>query len=310
MVNIKFKNLKVGECPQFCALVVDYRLSYTVNGTPYYSLVISDGTDNADARIWSTSIIDNLEKGKVYFLETKINDYAGKKQIIINKISAAPSDVNLEDFYRTAPISEQEIREGIKKYIKRIENTILKNIVVELIKENEEKFFTYPAAMTMHHNYMNGLGHHTYSMLKLADGYLENYPSLNKDLLYAGILIHDIGKTVEFTEVRSPEYSIDGNLLGHIVIGIKMLHEMALKLNYIGTEEVLALEHLIVSHHGELEHGSPKIPMMAEAYAIYFLDLTDSKLNAMNTEISKTDKGERTSPIPTIDRKTLYVPKI
>jgi 3'-5' exoribonuclease len=179
-----------------------------------------------------------------------------------------------------------------------------------LIDTNQTAFFDYPAAVTMHHNYFNGLAYHTYSMLRLADTFVENYSSLNHDLLYSGIILHDIGKTKELSGPKQTEYTQAGNLLGHIVIGYKMLVQAGTKMNILDTEAFKALEHMIISHHGFLEYGSPREPLMAEAFALYLIDLCDSKMAALDDEVSKTEKGEYTGQIPSINKKTIYVNKL
>lgn len=313
----KFKDLKVGDNNiELLALVTDCKVRQTVNQTPYYGLVISDGDNLSDARIWTVGLVNELADkeikiGTVYKMIIKVNEYGGKNQIIINRIEDVELTAEEEaKFYRTAPLTIYELKQGISEYLNRIDNPILKTVVMKLITSVADKYFTHPAAMTMHHNYINGLVYHTYSMLRIADVCLVNYPALNKDLLFSGILIHDIGKTVEISDSKIPIYSMEGNLLGHIVIGLQMLHEAAKELNVLDTEEILALQHLMAAHHGELEYGSPKEPLIMEAQLLFYIDLLDSKMAGINAEVIKTDKGTNTNQIPTLNRKTLYVPNI
>ena len=162
----------------------------------------------------------------------------------------------------------------------------------------------------MHHNYFNGLAYHIYSMLQLASKFVETYPGMNSDLLYAGVLLHDIGKTKELTGPKTPLYTEQGNLLGHIVIGLQMLANEAAIQNVENTEEYIALSHLIASHHGELEYGSPKEPVIMEAFALHFIDLADSKMAPISAEVLKTKKGTSSAPIASLSRKSIYVPNI
>lgn len=314
---MKFKEMQVGDNnAEFFALVLDCKQKQTVNQTPYFGLTLYDGTDSADARIWNIGIVSDLdnaaiENGKVYKFTSKVNEYNGKHQYIISKVEMPKEgEIDINTFYRYAPLTEQELKQGIKEYIFKIDNAILQNLVKAVISSAADKFFIYPAAMTMHHNYLSGLAYHTYSMLKIADVYLKNYPTLNKDLLYAGILIHDVGKTEELSDAKSPVYSLKGNLLGHLLIGLEMLEKEALNLGVCDTEEYLLLQHMIASHHGELEFGSPKEPAIQEAVALYLIDLSDSKMAGIGAEVSKTAKGTQTNPIPTLSKKTLYVPKL
>lgn len=308
---MKFKDLKSGDFVETYVLIQDCKLRYTINQTPYYGLIISDGELTLDARIWDINIKKDIIPGHIYFVQAKINDFGGRLQAIINSIKDASSDeVNWRDFFRFAPLGEDEIRLGINAYINKITNPIIKQVTDNLIKQVEKDFYSFPAGLSMHHNYLSGLSYHTLSMLKLADAYFLNYPSLNKDLLYGGIILHDIGKTKELTEAKNPSYSHEGNILGHLIIGLEMLITEATLLGVKDTEEVKALSHLLIAHHGELEYGSPKEPLMMEAQALYFLDLTDSKLAAIHDEVIKTTSGSYTNPILTLNKKSLYVPKL
>ena len=308
----KFSEMKIGEEVSFNALVESMQKRFTPNKKAYYSLGLSDGESIIDARVWDEALVEKNEvkAGYVYAFEAHINEYAGKMQYVVKIIKPVDEDVDITKFFRTAPLSGEYLKAGIKEFIQRIDNEILKKVVVELIANVKDDYFNYPAAMSMHHNYQYGLIHHTYSMLKLAEACLDLYPNLNKNLLYAGVLIHDVGKTKELSGVHSPVYTQEGNLLGHIVIGLQMLAVVADKLGYEDTEEVKMLEHMIASHHGELEWGSPKEPGILEAYALHYIDLIDSKLAAINPEVGKGQKGQNTGPIGSINRKALYIPKI
>ena len=314
---MKFKNLKVGDNNVVLyALVTNCQIKQTVNQTPYYGLTLSDGDDLSDARIWTVGIVQMLSKGEievgnVYKLTVKVNDYAGKNQIIITKIEdIEEGEVELSKFYKTAPIDLEELKKIIKDEIKNIENSVLRKIVVDLIGKDADKYFIHQAAITMHHNYMGGLAYHVYSMLEIANVLIKNYPGLNKDLLKAGVLIHDIGKTVEITSDKTPSYSKEGNLLGHIVIGLTKLQDVIKENGFEESDEALALLHMVASHHGELEFGSPKEPMIFEALALHLIDLMDSKLAGTSEFVTKATKGSYTTPVPTLSKKSLYVPNI
>ncbi|MBR2891361.1 MAG: HD domain-containing protein [Bacilli bacterium] len=314
---MKFKNLKVGDNNIVLhALVVDAKIKQTVNQTPYYGLTLSDGEDLVDARIWTVGIVNTLakaeiENGNVYKLTVKVNDYAGKNQIIITKIEDAnPSEVDLSTFYKTAPMDLDVLKNKIIEAMNSIKNPTLKKIVFDLIGKDADKYFIHQAAITMHHNYLGGLAYHVYSMLQIADVLIKNYPTLNADLLRSGVLIHDIGKTVEITSDKTPSYSKEGNLLGHIVIGLNKLYEVIKDNEFENKDEALALLHMLAAHHGELEYGSPKEPLMYEALALHLIDLMDSKLAGCEEIVKKTEKGGYTSYIPTLGKKALYVPDI
>lgn len=309
----KFVEMKIGEDVEFYALVESLQKRFTPNKSGYYGVTLSDGDTSIDARVWDVNLIEKNEvtPGSVFFFNAHINEYAGKAQYVITGIKAvSEEEIKDKKFYRSAPMTEEELRCGIKNFIRKINNEILRTLVVNLIAKVPEDYFIFPAAMSMHHNYFNGLAYHTYSMLLMAEKYLEVYPGMNSDLLYAGVLLHDIGKTKELTGPKSPLYTADGNLLGHIVIGIQMLAVEASNLKVDDTEEYRALSHLLASHHGELEFGSPKEPGMMEAFALHFIDLADSKLAPISAEVLKTAKGTSSAPIASLNRKSIYVPNI
>ena len=309
----KFSEMKIGDDVEFYALVEASQKRFTPNKSAYYSLTLSDGDSSIDARVWDVNLVEKNEvtPGSVFLYNAHINEYAGKAQFVISAIrQVSEEEVKTMKFYRSAPLSEEELRTNIKSYIHKIENKVLKNLVVGLISKVSEDYFVYPAAMSMHHNYFNGLAYHIYSMLQLASKFVETYPGMNSDLLYAGVLLHDIGKTKELTGPKTPLYTEQGNLLGHIVIGLQMLANEAAIQNVENTEEYIALSHLIASHHGELEYGSPKEPVIMEAFALHFIDLADSKMAPISAEVLKTKKGTSSAPIASLSRKSIYVPNI
>lgn len=309
----KFSEMKIGDDVEFYALVEASQKRFTPNKSAYYSLTLSDGDSSIDARVWDVNLVEKNEvtPGSVFLYNAHINEYAGKAQFVISAIKqVSEEEVKTMKFYRSAPLSEEELRTNIKAYIHKIENKVLKNLVVGLISKVSEDYFVYPAAMSMHHNYFNGLAYHIYSMLELASKFVQTYPGMNSDLLYAGVLLHDIGKTKELTGPKTPLYTEQGNLLGHIVIGLQMLANEAAAQNVENTEEYMSLSHLIAAHHGELEYGSPKEPVIMEAFALHFIDLADSKMAPISAEVLKTKKGTSSAPIASLGRKSIYVPNI
>lgn len=308
---IKFTDCKIGEDVEFYGLIENQTKRYTPNKSGYYSLTLSDGDTSIDARVWDCDMIEKNEviAGNVYYFYAHVNEYNNKPQFVIRTLrKITEGEVDITQFIKSAPLSKDELIYGIADYTKRIENKILYNLVVKLIKENKGDYFEYPAAVSMHHNFMGGLAYHTLTMLKLGETLLGLYPGMDKNLLYAGIILHDLGKTKELSGYKGTTYTEDGNLLGHIVIGLQMVAVAASEDGVADTEEVKALEHLIASHHGELEFGSPKEPGMMEAYALHLIDLMDSKMAAISPEVVKTKKGSNTAPIGSLNRKTLYVP--
>ena len=272
-----------------------------------------DGEETIEAKIWSFNdeIKSKLVNGEVYKVWGRFKDYQGKMQLNITDIELADdSEVDKSIFYERAKMSPDALKQEILDAVDDLENHILKEVTSTIINRYYTPFFSYPAAVSMHHNYISGLAYHTYSMLCLAKTYVNLYPFLNRDLIYAGIILHDVGKVVELSGAKGTEYTFEGKMLGHISIGSNIIYATARDLGYEHSEEVTLLNHIILSHHGEMEFGSPKEPLIPEALVIHLVDLSDSKLAALDKEFNKIKKGEFTQAMNQFDRKSFYYPKI
>ncbi len=299
---------------QLVLMLSDVNVKKTTSGDDYASMIGFDGIDKIEAKIWNFSdeLKETLVSGEVYKVNARTKQYQNRTQLNIlalEKINESDG-YDLSMFYEKAKLSSEELAKRINQYFMKIDNSILKTIVSVLLKKHFNDFFDYPAAVSMHHNYFSGLAYHTYSMLKLSDAYLDLYDFINKDLVYAGIILHDLGKIIELSGPKGTEYTKQGKLLGHISLGYDEISKASLELGISDTEEIINLKHIILSHHGQLEYGSPKEPATPEAALIHFLDYNDSRLAALENEIKKTDKGDYTQPISPFDRRIFYVPNI
>ena len=310
---------KISECSPLeeVSLVLrlsDVQIKKTTTNADYATMIAYDGKDKIEAKMWkfTDELREKLVSGEVYIVDGRMKDYQGKLQLNITSIRLVDENdhVNLDEYYEKAKISSEELAKQINEYFKKIDNEYLKSIVSVLLKKHFKDFFEFPAAVTMHHNYYSGLAYHTYSMLKLSDVYLQMYPFLNKDLVYSGIILHDLGKLLELSGPKGTEYTKLGKLIGHISIGANEIYATAIDLGIEKTEEVINLLHIILSHHGQLEYGSPKEPITAEAELIHLLDYSDSRMASLEKEVCKINKGEYTSPITAFDRKSFYIPNI
>ena len=306
--------LSNGEEVELVLRLSDVVIKKTSSGDDYASMVGFDGSEKIEAKMWNFTeeLRETLINGEVYKVIARTKQYQSRTQLNILQIEKIDSNsgVDLSMFYEKAKLSSEELANKINEYFLKIDNHILKSIVSVLLKKHFDDFFNYPAAVTMHHNYYSGLAYHTYSMLKLSDGYLNLYPFINKDLVYSGVILHDLGKIIELSGPKGTEYTKKGKLLGHISLGANEIYNTSVELGFDDSEEVVNLLHIILSHHGQLEYGSPKEPITPEAVLIHFLDYCDSKLAALEPEVMKTSQGEYTQPITSFDRKTFYVPNI
>ena len=259
-----------------------------------------------------------LQLNAVYFFETTPIEFNEKEQLLVNAYeSIDSSELDLEKrqelmtcFYEYAPITINEIKSIVEGYLNKINNKVIKDIVLYLYEARKKEFYLYPAATKLHHAYISGLSYHTSTMLKLIDGFKTIYPFLNEDLLIAGIFLHDICKVKELSNYAGPEYTKEGKLLGHITMGVKAIELTALKLGYQETEEVLLLEHMVLSHHYYGNYGSPKKPNTPEALILHFIDNIDSKMTALSDALDNTIIGSFTQPITVLDRERYYKSKI
>lgn len=309
----KIKNVKIGDRPEMALKFQSIQFKKTTANDEYASLVGFDGEDLIEVKIWSLpeGKKEILKPGEIYIVSGTIKDYQGKKQFNVSDFRVAlDSEVDKSAFYEYAPLSKVELQTKISAYINKINNANLHKIVVTTLKKYVNDYFEYPAAVSIHHNYICGLAYHVYSMLVLADTYLKQYQYLNRDLVYAGIILHDIGKVKELSGSKGVEYTKAGNLLGHITIGATIVSNVCESLGLGETEEAVCLIHMILAHHGELEYGSPKEPLMAEAALLYYLDFTDSRFASLEKYYRTTNKGEYTDQIFAFDKKSFYIPKI
>lgn len=309
----KIKNLKIGDRSTMALKFQSIQIKKTTANDDYASLIGFDCEDLIDVKIWSLPEEKKaiLKNGEIYIASGTIKDYQGKKQFNVTDFRVALDDeIEKDSFYEYAPLTKVELQTKISGYINKIQNKNLKTIVYTVLKKHVDDFFEYPAAVSIHHNFISGLAYHVYSMLTLSDVYLKLYSYLNSDLVYAGIILHDIGKVKELSGSKGVEYTKIGNLLGHITIGANMVNNVCLELGLSGTDEAIALEHIILSHHGLYEYGSPKEPLMGEAALIYMLDYSDSRFASLEKFYKNTNKGEYTDPIFAFDKKSFYVPNI
>ncbi len=292
----------------------DVQIKKTQTNDDYASMIAYDGVEKIEAKMWkfTDELRSKLVNGEVYFVNGRMKDYQGKLQLNINDIRQINEidDVDRSKFYDSACYSEKELRAFINDYLEKIDNAILKDVTSILLTKYYNKFYEYPAAVSMHHNYIGGLAYHTYCMLKLSDAFLDLYNFINKDLVYAGVILHDLGKLIELSGYKGTEYTKSGKLIGHIALGANEIYAASKDMGVCESEEIINLLHIILSHHGQLEYGSPKEPMTPEALLVHFLDLSDSKIAALELETLKTEVGEFTAPVLSMDRRIFYVPKL
>ncbi len=305
------KDYKINDEFEGFMLIKEVRKGIASNGKPFLTLIFRDKTGEIDAKLWGATPEDEemYQPEKVVKLTGNINEFRGRAQFRIKtiRIATKTDNVRISDFLETAPIEVEELKVLMTEFIFEMKNPNIQRIVRAFIKKYEEELYIYPAASKNHHAYVSGLAHHIISMLKLAKQLCELYPSLNKDLLYAGIILHDIGKIHELSGAISTSYTVPGTLLGHISIMVSEIEEVAEELKIEG-EEVVVLQHIVLSHHGKAEWGSPKPPMIKEAEMLHFIDNIDAKMNMLDRALSQIEPGEFTERVFALDNRSFYKP--
>lgn len=263
------------------------RSAETRNGKPYDNLILQDKTGTLDGKVWdpnSRGISDYDEKD---FIDVygEVISYNGNLQLNIKQLRVAGEDeYNAADYMPTSEKSVDGMYAELLGYVSRVENPYLQQVLQYYFVKDEDfikSFKAHSAAKSVHHGFAGGLLEHTLSVVKLCEYYVGAYPILNKDLLFTAAICHDIGKTKELSTFPENDYTDDGQLLGHIVIGTEMMSDAIREIPDFPPKLASELKHCILAHHGELEFGSPKKPALAEALALNFADNTDAKMQTL-----------------------------
>jgi len=263
-------------------------------GSAYLDLELRDSSGMVRAKLWDCDRHSlDFEAGDIAEVEGVVEDYQGTTQVRVRKIlRRAPETVDLFDYLPRSRRDPAEMFAALLDRIRSLPDGPLRVLLLAIFEDPAiaERYKMAPAAMSYHHAFLGGLLEHALSLLQLADHVSDHYSFLRRDLLLAGLLLHDLGKIEELSFSRGFRYSTRGQLLGHISIGLEIVQEKIRQIPSFPAELKNQLEHMILAHHGKLEFGSPKEPMFPEALVLHFLDEIDSKLEAMRAQY-ETDQG-------------------
>jgi len=284
------------------------------NGKKFIGMIFQDNSGHISGKFWDASDNDiaQFKAGEVVQLSGKRELYQGNPQIKIFSLRLATQEEGNDPkaFVERAPEAPSDMEEELNSYIFEITNANWNRIVRKLINDHKKAFFSYPAAKSNHHAFAGGLAFHTLSILRLAKSVVQQYSSLNKSLLYAGAILHDLGKTIELSGPISTDYTVEGNLIGHIVLIDEQIVLAAQQLKIdINAEDMLLLRHVVLAHHGLLEYGSPVRPELLEAQVLHDLDELDASINMMTTAYQHVDPGTFTERLFGMDNRRFYRPK-
>lgn len=276
-------------------LVKNKTIAQTRQGNLFLTLTLSDKTGAVEARVWDRAeeISTQFKEGDIVTITGQASTYRNQIQIQINKLKQNKSPVNLAIFQESTSKDITKMLSGLQKLANRIKNRHLKTLTETFMTDHQfiSQFKKAPAAKIFHHSYLGGLLEHTLSVSQMAVLVAEHYPDLDGDLLLSGAILHDIGKIDELSFELNIEYTDKGRLLGHIVLGVLMVEERLKILKDFPSELAIRLRHLILSHHGEFDFGSPKRPKFLEAFALHLIDDLDAKINGLS-RVLKDDKQE------------------
>jgi 3'-5' exoribonuclease len=304
----------VGEQMNLMALLKSVTVRVAKNGKQYLDLTFEDRSGEITGKFWDASDDDvkRYQAGQVVRLTGKRETYQGSPQVKILSLRLANADEQNDpaEFVVHAPLKAADMEEEINQVIFEITDQVWNRIVRLLLSKHREAFFTYPAAKRNHHAFEGGLAYHTISILRLAHNVVAQYPTINAPLLYAGAILHDLGKVIELSGPVSTTYTVEGNLLGHISIVdgeiVSACNELKFDLN---SEPVVLLRHMILAHHGLLEYGSPVRPRLLEAEVLHQLDELDASIMMLTDATEKTAPGEFGERLFAMDGRSFYRPK-
>lgn len=269
------------------------------NGKPYLTLKLMDRSGEVEGRVWDRveEFSGCFDKDDFIEVQGKASLYLGKMQLVIQKLRKVDdSQIDLGDYLPVATRSIEDMMAELRDQVASLQTPCFKDLM-ELFLADEafmQGYTSAPAAKAIHHVYLGGLLDHSLSVARLVDDICRHYPTVNRDLLLTGALLHDIGKVAELCYERAFGYTDAGKLLGHITIGFQMLDSKLAEITDFPGDLALLLKHLLLSHHGQYEYGSPKRPKTLEAIILNYLDDLDSKINGIQTHMDKDPDNEQT----------------
>jgi 3'-5' exoribonuclease len=308
------QNLQVNQNFEGFYLIKSVELRQTRAGKDYLAMSFQDRSGTINGNIWDANpkAIEQFRAGRVVFMKALKELYNGMPQVnkIQLRLATDGEPNNPHDYREKSPINEEKLREYVQSIVFRIENPTWNRIVRAILKKFDQEFYEFPAAKTNHHAFEGGLAFHTTTMLKLAEKVCEVYPQLNASLMFSGILLHDMAKCLEFSGVENTNYTLRGNLLGHIVLIDEEVSKAAFELGFEDdNEDLLLLRHCLLSHHGELEYGSPIRPQLMEAEMIHQIDMMDASMMMMTTATANLEPGEFSQRVWALENRNFYKPK-
>ena len=312
-MRMKIRQMTADEPFEGYYLIKSATLRKTRAGKDFIAFTFQDDSGEISGNLWDAreEQVSIFQPGRVIYMRGRREVYNGTPQVNQIELRLAqdgePNDPSL--YKEKSPVNAKEVRDYLEEKVFDIQNATWQRIVRNLYSKYHDEFYVYPAAKSNHHAFESGLAYHTATMVRIAEALAGIYPELNKSLLFAGIMLHDLAKVIELSGPDHTEYTIRGNLIGHIALIdeeiTKVVDELKLDDN---SEDVIILRHVVLSHHGQLEYGSPVRPKIMEAEIIHMIDNIDAEMMMMSTALSRVDEGEMTPRIFPLDNRSFYKP--
>lgn len=305
------KDFKEGDRIQVDLLVNNVTKGVSNAGAPYLSVSLQDNTGTIEGKKWDANDLDVIvtETGKVVKVFADVISYRDNLQLKILQLDEVDqSRIDIFKFALPSPVPQSELVKKLNGYIQSFKDDEIKLIVNHVLNKYYDKYITYPAASRNHHAFASGLLYHSLCMADVASFVGKYYDDINMDLLVASCLLHDVGKVIELSGPIATKYTLEGKLLGHISIGVDEVRNACRELN-ITSETGLLLEHMILSHHGEKDFGSPVPPLTKEAIILHTVDDLDSKMNIVSAALANVEEGEFTQRLLPLEGRAIYKPR-
>lgn len=297
-----------GERVWLNVLLSEVSRGITSKGAPYLNFVLQDKSGLLEAKFWNVSEeqLHGLKAGMFVEVKGDILHYKDQLQMRVLEVHEAPAqDHDLRDYIRSASLSKADLQAQLEQRLNAIGDDDIRTVCLEILREVEADLYDYPAAAKNHHDFVGGLAMHILGMMNLAEHICDQYPLLQRDLLIAGVFLHDIGKLQELSGPIATEYTKAGKLLGHISIMQAKVAQVA-ECCHINEETAILLRHMVLAHHGVYEYGSPVLPMIAEAEVLYLIDNLDARMNTLQKAFDRVKTGEFTSRIFALESRSFY----
>ncbi len=267
------------------------------SGEPYLALTLGDRSGQIEAKMWDNvdDAMDAFEQDDVLKIKGLLNKYKNRFQLTIHKLRRLDdAEIDFADYLPKTTKNIDELWQTLAAFVSSFQNPYLKALLHAFMSDSEiaSAYRNAPAAKTLHHAYIGGLLDHVVSLFRSCDLVSRNYPQIDRDLLLTGAFLHDVGKIYELTYTRSFSYTTRGQLLGHMIIELEMLQAKLAGIPDFPDELKSLIEHMIISHHGQYEFGSPKLPMFPEALMLHYLDDLDSKMESMRAHFEREAQSE------------------